>query len=295
MKQIPATLVDVYERQTRGTCFLVKIVSRVDGTVFPFTNLDCVVPFNDGTHDLIYRPTQSVVPQNIQNTSDMDVDNTELHGWFSGEMERAVVAGAMRSAEITVYRVAFNHLLAGAEVVAYGLVGRIEYAADKRGKRKIEFRGMDQLLKAALNPQYSLTCRHDFGDENCGMPFVWEAAEIVEIDDPFMRFRVTGPIQAAPWFVLGVINFQTGDNAGKDVEIESWEPTADGGWVTLAFPSPYAILAGVDARLRRDCDKTAAACKAYGNIPNMGAEHLTPVQDQSLMVPGAYIKSANSL
>lgn len=291
MKQIPIQLDQAYQQQTRGTCFLAKIVTR-DGQVFPFTTLDTVIRFNDGLHDLTYVPNQSLVPQNLQSTADLDVDNTELHGWFSDIVEDAAVAGVLRSAEITLYRVAFSRLSYGAEIIAYGLVGRIEYAAAKDGSRKVEFRGLDQLLKAARNPLYSLTCRHDFGDENCGMPFVWEAASVAEVSDPHMRFRVTGITRPDDWFELGVVMFDSGPNTGKDVEIESW--TSDG-WVTLAFPSPHAITVAANTRLRQDCDKTEFRCKAYGNIINMGAEHLTPVQDQSLMVPGAYIKSQNSL
>lgn len=292
MKQIPIALLDRYQRQTRSVCFLVKIVSRVDGAVFAFTTLDAVIRFNDGEHNLTYRPTQSLRPQNLQATSDMEVDSTELHGWFGDALEQAAVAGLLRSAEITMYRVAFNALTAGAEVIAYGLVGKIEYSANRQGSRKVEFRGLDQLLKAALNPVYSLTCRHTFGDENCGMPLVWEAGTVDEVDDPFMRFRVDGITRPDDYFLLGVLMFDAGDNLGKTIEIETWESS---GWVTLGFPAPFAVLNALSVRLRRDCDKLAATCKAYGNIVNMGAEHLTPVQDQALMVPGAYIKSQNAL
>lgn len=292
MKQISAVLLNSYQKQTRSTCFLVKIVSRADGTAYAFTTLDAIVRFNDGDHDLIYRPTQSLRPQNLQYSNDMEVDNTELHGWFGAALEQAAVAGLLRSAEITMYRVAFNQLSAGAEVMAYGLVGRIEYAANKQGSRKVEFRGLDQLLKAALNPVYSLTCRHKFGDANCGMPLVWENAVVAEVADPFMHFRVTGITRPTDYFLLGVIGFADGANANKTVEIETWEST---GWVTLGFPSPFAVVNTVNVRLRRDCDKIASTCRAYGNIVNMGAEHLTPVQDQALMVPGAYIKSQSAL
>lgn len=292
MKQIPIQLQSLYNRQTRSTCFLVKIVSRVDGTAFAFTTLDAVIRFNDGEHDLLYRPTQSLRPQNLQYTSDMEVDNTELHGWFGAALEQAAVAGLLRSAYITMYRVAFNHLSAGAEVMAYGLVGKVAYSANRQGSRKVEFHGLDQLLKAALNPTYSLTCRHQFGDKNCGMPFVWHSGEVVEVEDPLMRFRVDGITAANGYFYLGVCGFLTGSNAGKTVEIETWESS---GWVTLGFPAPFPVVENIDVRLRQDCDKTATMCKAYGNIVNMGAEHLTPVQDQALMVPGAYIKSQNSL
>lgn len=288
---IPIQLLSSFKKAGRSTCFLVKIVETT-GEATGYSTLDANVHFNDGAHDLVYVPDQELRPQNIENTCDMEVDNTELVGWFKEAVEQKVLAGKFNSAEITLYRVSYLNLGFGAEVVAYGYVGRIQYSAAKNGKRKIEYRGLTQLLKSKRNDVWSTTCIVPFGGDDCGMPFVWEAGTISDVEDNFLRFQISGVTAIDGFFDLGVVIFDDGDNATYDMEVESW--TADG-WVTLSFVTPFAITNGTAVRIRQDCDKTEASCKAYGNIINMRAEHLTPVQDQALMVPGAYIKSQNAL
>lgn len=293
MKIIPIQLRTALEKPGRSTCFCAKVVSR-DGTVVRgFTNLDDVVRFDDGIHYVEYDPTQPLVPQNIQNTSDLDPDNTELHGWFDEEVKAALMSGVLQSGEITIYRVAYLNLSAGAEVVAYGTIGKVEYSADASGSRKIEFRGLDELIDNATCELTSVTCRNDFGDEICRMPFVWETGTVSNVADPLFHFQVSGITKPAGWFNLGVVTFIGGENATVEMEIESW--TSDG-WVTLSFAPPNNILPGTAVKLRRDCDKTFHTCRnTYNNVRNMNAEHLMPVSDTSLMVPGAYIKSNNAL
>jgi uncharacterized phage protein (TIGR02218 family) len=292
MKQIPFQLLNTLQKPGRSTCFLVKVVERNTGIAWGFASLDARVPFNDGIHDLVYDPSQELRPQNIQNTADMEVDNTELAGWFTDAIEQRILAGNFNSAEVTIYRVAYLNLSYGAEVIAYGQIGKVEYSASSNGKRKLEYRSLTQLLKQKLNDVYSLTCRNAFGDDKCGMPFVWHSGTIDDVEDNLLRFKINGVAAADGFFDLGMVIFDDGANATFDMEVESW--TADG-WVTLSFVTPYEITNGTAVRIRQDCDKRAATCKAYGNIVNMNAEHLTPVQDQALMVPGAYVKSQNAL
>lgn len=289
--EIPVQLLSSLKRPGRSTCFLVKVVDN-DQVAYGFTTTDTIVNFDDGYHSVGYKPNQEMRPMNIQSSSDMDVDNTELEGWFGPEIEQLVLAGKFSRAEITIYRVSYLRLSYGAEVVAFGTIGEIEFSTNAQGKRKIEYRGFAQLLKQHVNDLYSLTCRVPFGGPECGMPLVWENATVTTVEDNYLRFQVSGIARPDDYFTLGVVEFTSGDNNTAQLEIESW--TSDG-WITLSFPTPYTIPVGATLRIRQDCDKTETACKAYGNIINMRAEHLTPTQDQSLMVPGAYIKSQNAL
>ena len=292
MKQIPFQLLTTLQKPGRSTCFCCKVVSRDGTVVIGFTNLDDVVRFNDGTHLVEYDPTQAMVPQNIQSTSDLDPDNTELHGWFNDQVKAALMSGVLQSGEITIYRVSYLKLNEGAEVVAYGTLGKVDFMANSNGSRKIELLGLDNLIENATCDPTSVTCRNDFGDDLCGMPLVWEAGVVAAVEDPLFRFQVSGVARPDDWFNLGVVMFDDGENATVDLEIESW--TSDG-WITLSFAPPNNILTGVALRLRQDCDKTFTSCKNYNNVRNMNAEHLMPVSDTSLMVPGAYIKSNNAL
>lgn len=292
MNSIPILLLDNFKRSSRNTCFLMKLVSRRDESLFTFTNLNAAVKFDDGIHDAWYMPRNSLQPQNIQMSADMDADNTELVGWFDDVTMQAADAGVLDGAEITIYRINYQNTSLGAEIVGFGVAGRMSYAPRKEGTRKIEFRGLDHLLKIKKNPLYSITCRNDFGDERCGKEFVWDVGEVESVANQNFWVKVSSVAAAAAYYNFGVVRFTSGLNAGVEMEVEEW---GDDGWMRLSFATPYPMQAGDELMIRQDCDKLAATCIAYGNIINFSGEHLTPVQDQSLMVPGAYIKTNNAL
>lgn len=293
MKQIPIQLLTSLRKSGRDTCFLIKIVSVISGAVYPFTNLDAAIKFNDGTDDLWYSPLKFMLPQNIQHTSDMDPDNSELHGWFDDAVEQAMNAGLLGSAAVTIYRVNYLHPEYGAEIVNYGIVGRIEFTTNRHAQRKIEFQGLEYLLKNKKNALYSITCRNDFGDERCKRPLVWDAGTIEEVSNQYLLIKVNGITAAPNFYNFGVVKFTSGDNVNAELEIEEW--MADG-WARLSFVTPYPMKIGDGLQFRQDCDKFAQTCiTVHNNIINFNGEHLTPVQDQSLMVPGAYIKTNNAL
>jgi len=291
-KSIPFQLLDRLQRPGKSTCFLVKVVCRDDGSVYGFATLDTDVTFNDGIHNVVYSARDEMRPQNMQQEANYEVDNTNLVGWFNSDLEKLVVAGKFNLAEITIYRVSYTMLSAGAEVIAYGNVGTIDFSADTKGKRTVEFRSLMALLQQTVQDKYSLLCRASFGDDRCGMPFIWANGTVASVgDDPYTKFTISGVTASDDYYILGIVEFLTGDNAGATMEVETW---AASGQTQLSFLCPYPVKAGDTLRIRQDCDKTATACIGYGNIVNMRAEHLTPVQDKALMIPGAYIPSSGA-
>lgn len=290
MKSIPLLLINDLKKLGTAWCFCIK-VKTTDGELFGYTNLDTDLTVFDGTDTIRYSSQEEMTPQNIQTESNFEVDNTDLLGWFDENMEKLVVSGKFGLAEITIYRVAYQRPQNGVEIVAYGTVGEVDFAQDNKGKRKIEFRSLMQQLKQKVNENYSLLCRAQFGDERCGMPFVWETATVSAVDDVNLKFSLSGVTRPDGWFDFGVIEFTSGDNVGKDLEVESWLST---GQVVLSFVTPYPVKVGDQVRIRRDCGKTETDCMGYGNIINMRAEHLTPVENSAVMVPGAYVKSVGA-
>lgn len=76
------------------------------------------------------------------------------------------------------------------------------------------------------------------------------------------------------YFVPGLVKWLTGANAGMQLETETYVSAT--GTVTLAIPTFYNIAPGNTLQIRRDCDKSKAMCKAYGNLNNMRAEPELP-------------------
>lgn len=292
-KLIPLEMLGCLKKSGRDTCFLIKVKSKTSGQVFPFTTGDFALKFNDGEDDVWYMPTNVLNPQNMQWSITMDPDNTELHGWFDDVVTQAVNAGLFGGAEITIYRINTMRPEAGAELINFGVAGRIEFTSTKSSSHKIEFKGLEHLLKTKRNPLYSITCRNDFGDERCGRPLVWDPGVISEVHNQFLWFNVDDVSGGANYYDFGVVRFTSGDNAGAELEVETW---AADGLLRLSFVTPYPVQVGDTVMLRQDCNKFAETCRTvHSNMINFNGEHLTPVQDQSLMVPGAYIKTNNAL
>jgi len=293
MKTIPLQLLNQYAKPGGSYCYLAKVVDR-DGNAFGFTTLDANVLYDDGFHVVNYSSRQELRPQKLQSTSDYDAINTDLLGWFNIELEKLILAGMFDRAELTLYRVAYLKLEAGAELLAYGTVGEVDFAASAKGTRKIEFLGLKDQLHQVVNEMYSLTCRAQFGDDRCKMPFSWQSGQVSAVGgSPFLAFSVSGEAMARPagYYEFGVIEFLSGDNTGAELEVEGW---GSSGQTQLSFLAPYPVKVGDQLRIRRDCGKTETDCKGYNNIINMRAEHLTPVENAAIMVPGAYIKSVGA-
>lgn len=292
MKKIPIALLNAYGKQGSSTCFLVKVETKND-EVKGFCSLDANLQFNDGEHDILYSADEELRPQNIQMESNLAVDNTNLVGWFSEAMAKKVVAGEFDFSRVTIYRVNYLRLQYGAEIIGFGTIGEIDFAKNEATKRVLEFRSLMQQLKQEINKMYSLTCRADFGDDDCGMPFEWHAGTITGVGiNAQLQITISGVTGADDYFNYGIVEILEGDNQGATLEVEKWFST---GSTKLTYLSPFPLTIGTDIRIRRDCGKTEADCIAYGNMINMQAEPDTPAQDKSIMVPGAYVKSVNAL
>lgn len=79
------------------------------------------------------------------------------------------------------------------------------------------------------------------------------------------------------YFVPGVVEWLTGANAGRQNEIEAY--VSGTRQITLVIPTYQTIAEGDTLRIRRDCDKSKAMCKAYLNLLNMRAEPELPRAD----------------
>ena len=80
------------------------------------------------------------------------------------------------------------------------------------------------------------------------------------------------------FFSPGVVRWLTGNNAGMENEIESYDAAT--GAVVLSIPTNDDIQAGDTLEIRRDCDYSKTMCKdVYNNLLNMRAEPELPRAD----------------
>ncbi|AVU00517.1 DUF2163 domain-containing protein [Xanthomonas oryzae] len=289
MKDIPLLLREHLAQDTTTTCILLKVVcaGTFAGRVLGFTSLDETVVYHDGLHTVAYTRDNGFYPAAYEASSELSADNTDVTGYASdsGITIADVQAGVLDNAQVTIYRVNYMDLGMGHEIVGYGKTGR---AAVTGQRWKVAFKSLIRLLEQTINPVWSLTCRAQYGDGRCGLPFEWFAGSVAQPgSDPLRLFVPSGLSQVAGDFAPGVLEWQSGDNAGAQMEVESYAPSS----LQLSLTMPFPINAGDRFRIRRDCDKTHLTCKARGNLLRFRGEHLTPVAQAALMVPGAYVKT----
>jgi uncharacterized phage protein (TIGR02218 family) len=307
VKTIPAQLLAHYQLHAITTCLLVKVecVGTYAGTVLGFTNLDIDVTYADNPAvvdsagdpiAITYQAENGFTPRRLAQTSALSgnesVDSSELDGVISasGITEGMVRAGLFDSAKVTIYRVNYEDLTAGRhEVVAYGRAGATVYSNE--GWRT-EFRSLSQLLTQPISQPYSLTCRAQFGDARCGKAFSWTNGTVSSVGlENDREFSDTSLHAADGFYDIGVVEWLTGDNAGAQMEVESFTETSAQATFALALAMPFAIQVGDTYRVRQDCGKTFAEwCRdVHNNTDNFRGENLIPV-DGTAMVPGAEIK-----
>lgn len=286
MKSIPVALQAHYDQPATTTAYLCRMACK-DGTVLGFTSLDAELTYDDGDGPVLYRADNGFAADRMQQSSDLSVGNTDLHGWVSdtGITEQQIRAGFFDYARIRIYRVNYLDLSAGHEIVATGTAGETKFSANGWS---IEFRSLRQQLKQPICQLYSRTCRAKFGDAKCGKAFAWVSGAVTAVNgtEPDRLFTSAGLTQAKGYFVPGVVEWLTGDNAGVQMEVDGFEAGA----VSLALPLPYPISAGDTFRIRQDCDKTFDMCRTrFANVVNFRGEHLIPTDGGQSMIPGAQI------
>lgn len=304
MRSIPIALQADYAEDATTFTALVKVICK-DGTRLAFTALDAALTYDDGTESLAYTPSNGFTPSRFQASADFNVDNAEYAGVISdtGITEAQIRAGLFDFARIIAYEVNYLALGHGHRLLCKGTAGETKFSETGWST---EFRSLTQQTKQTISTPYSLTCRAKFGSQPIGTPGAavterypcnydaeseWISGTITGIGGEADRvFTDSALLQAADYFVPGIVEILDGPNAGAQMDVEGFEA----GVVTLTFPLPYDLTNGTAYRIRRDCDKQFATCRdVFANKDNFRGEHLTPVADAgTIMVPGAYVEQA---
>lgn len=287
MKVLSAEMKAHKAGSTTTLCKLMRM-ERADGVVLGFTDLDVNVTYDDGDGAVVYDASQGMLPSTIAMQGALTVENAEVTGLLAdldtGINPQDVRAGLYDYAKLRVYQVNYEDLTMGHEWLGKGSLGECTI---QDGRVISEYRGLAQPLKQNVCELYSLTCRAQYGDQRCGATLVWtEGSVIGQGPDPTTQFD-TDLAAADDYFVPGAVQFLTGLNAGRQLEVISYT----GGRVSILLPLYYPPEVGDTFRIRIDCPKTVAACKdpRRDRWPlHFRGEPLIPVADsQAIQTPGA--------
>lgn len=281
---------------TRATTYtaLLKIMP-VDGPAIGLTTLDVPVTYA-GTSYIAARGFNESAQESNEGQG---VDTAEAEILFAADVGELgitveqVNSGYLDDAGWIMYLVNYADLSMGHVIVGSGRVGEVRSMDGLLGA--IELRSWSQLAKqkSVIWPT-SITCLATFGDATtgCGATLTWSATQTVtsigaEADRQFTASALGG---ATGYYDFGLLEWLTGDNAGKSIEVEMF---TSGGIVGLAHPVPFVVQAGDTFKIRQDCGtiglpgKTFEACKARGQHLNFrGLPHLPVADGDSLQTPG---------
>lgn len=293
-REISIELQEHLDTRVTTWALLLKI-QPVDGPAVGTTNLDEPRTYLGVT----YTAHRGFNESTFAGNEGQAVDNGEAELLFAAGVDELgitveqVNSGYFDDAYWIIYLVNYDDLSQGHVIVGSGRLGEIRTMDGLLGA--IELRSWSQLAKqkSVIWPT-SITCLATYGDAStgCGATLEWSDEQTVdeigeEADRQFTASALTGD---TGFYDFGLVQWLTGDNAGKSIEVEMF---TDGGIVGLAHPTPFAVQVGDTFKIRQDCGtiglpgKTFAACKARGQTLNFrGLPHLPVADGDSLQTPG---------
>jgi uncharacterized phage protein (TIGR02218 family) len=256
-------------------------IARADGVTFGFTDHDWTLSF-DGTD---FEPESGLTASEVRSGSDLSVDAQDAEGVLTSDRitETDILDGRWDNAEVEVWRV--NWADTGQRVLMRrGAIGQI-----RRGRLAFvaEVRSLAHILGQTVGRTFQASCDTALGDARCGVntdapAFKGTGAVIDVLRDRAFTASGLGPF-AAGLFAFGLVEWTSGANAGRRVEVLSHD-LVDGVAILTLLEAPVRPITATDAFVvRAGCDKRIATCGTkFANVANFrGFPHI-PGQDAVL-------------
>lgn len=313
-RTIPIALQSHLDTGATTICGILRIESVRPGYgVIGLTDLDRNVIYDDGDGEVTYLAPVGFTASAYVATADFTVDNAETQSLFPEFdipqlTEADINAGAYDYATYKLMVVNYEDLTQGHAIISTGTLGEMKTVDGLSFMG--ELRSLFQQFRQSIVERDSLTCRATFGSQSadssnastaprierfpCGVVVddLWASASVTQVGvESDLAFASSGLVVPSNAFVPGVVEWLTGRNEGRQYEVSEYEFGSEGGVVTLAFPTAFAIESGDVFRIRPDCTKQwsgANSCLTYNNRLNFRGEPFIPVGDAgSTAQPGA--------
>lgn len=266
MKAFSAPLQDHFAAGTTTLSWCWRI-TRADGAVFGFTDHDRALTF-DGTS---FESASGLIPSELRHGSDLAVDAQDAEGVLSSDRitETDIADGRWDNADVEVFRVNWQEV-SQRVLMRRGSIGEI-----RRGRVAFvaEVRSMAHVLNQTVGRSYQATCDAALGDGRCK----------INLNAP--AYRGTGTVLAVPrgrvfttlglggyapgWFALGFLEWTSGANAGRRVEVMMHEVDGGTARLTLIAEPVRALSPGDGFAIFAGCDKRIETCAAkFDNVVN---------------------------
>jgi len=248
-----------------------------------------VIGFTDWPEDLLvsavtYKSIGGYTPSSVKSTSELNVDNVEIVGYFeaNGVTLADVRAGILDGATFEKFKVNPRDTSKGVINLRYGTLGR---ASSGDLEYSFEGRGLFQRLQQPVGKVVTSTCRAELFDTQCGVnPATFTVTSTITGVTSRAKFQDTTRTEADDWFNNGVITFTSGNNNGISREVKDY--TLSSGEVETFLPFPYDVAASDGYSMVAGCDKSKSTCiSKFSNITRRRAEDFVPGSDKANEVP----------
>lgn len=242
-------------------------VTRKDGAVYGFTEHDKPLTFLSTT----FEPTSGLIASEIRASSDLAADAQEAEGVLSSSSisETDILDGKWDNADVEAWRVNW------ADTTQRVLLRRGSIGQLRRGRVSFvaEMRSITHILGQTVGRTYQSTCDAELGDARCGINLesgAYKGSGTVTAMLDGRSFKASGlSLYANGWFSAGSVEWVTGANAGRKVELASHTLAAGIATVTVLEMPVRGIVPGDTFLIRAGCDKVIATCAAkFANVPN---------------------------
>lgn len=247
-------------------------VTRVDGTVFGFTDHDQDLTVSGTTYDAETGYTRSAVRASLG----LQVDNLEVQGVLDASSITAddLRAGIWDYATVEVFLCNWADLTQGTLQLGKGRIGQVKSG---RNTFTVELRGLSQHLQQTVGRLYMPTCDADLGDSRCGVVFSPDTGVPGTVTGVTSRrvFTASGlGALADGYFDYGKLTWTAGNNNNQSMEVKTY--LNSGGAITLQLQMGKDIQVGDTFGIFAGCDKTFSTCGTkFSNAVNFqGFPHL---------------------
>jgi len=232
-----------------------------------------------------FEPESGLTASEVRSGSDLSVDAQDAQGVLSSDRITGtdILDDRWDNAAVEVWRVNWS-APAQRVLLRRGAIGQI-----RRGRLDFvaEVRSLAHVLGQTVGRTFQASCDAPLGDARCGMnleapAFKGTGAIIDVLRD--RAFRTLGlSAFAAGWFAFGLMEWSTGANAGRRVEVLSHD-LVDGVAILTLLEAPVRPIVATDAFVvRAGCNKHLVNCATkFANIAKFrGFPHI-PGQDAVL-------------
>lgn len=281
MKNLDPALTNHLQQEVTTLCWCWRI-TRTDGTILGFTNLDSDLLIDGVT----YAAATGFTPTAIALSNTMSVDNLEINSVLDDASISAtdLIGGRFDYARIDIFLVNYLDLPTSLNVnppkhllLVSGVLGEVQ---NSDYSFSAEVRSKAQFLSQKSTNLTSKLCRYDLGDIHCTIdlaPFTHNL--VVESIASSRSFTVDASFnQSDGYLSYGNVEFTSGANNGVKAMVAIYVNGTR--TVTLFEPLPYQLAAGDGLIAIAGCRKSTQDCHGrYNNIPNYGGEPSVPGAD----------------